>query len=452
MSTDNVNQTPSAELIYGLEDRPPFGASMLAAFQHLMAALAAIVAPTLIIGSALDLGSYLPYLVSMALLVSGLGTYIQSKRIGPVGAGLLTLQGTSFTFVPAIIAAGLGVQNKGGSPEDMLALIAGLALAGSLLPIILSRHIDAFKRVITPTTTGVIITIVGLSLISIAVKDMAGINNDNASADLTSLAIGLFVVLVIMILSFVSATTIRMAAILIGMAAGWALAAALGEVTAVSWQSETFLVVPIPLRFGLDFQIAYFLPIVLVYLVTIVEAVGDLTANSVIIGEPIKGDTYLRRIRGGVLGDGVSSGIAALLGTFPNTTFSQNNGVIQITGIGSRHIALYLSAMLVAVGLIPVVGNVLASIPKPVLGGATLIMFASIAVAGIRILASEPFNRKRIYVITLSLGLGMAVVTVPEALEPLPAVLQNIFGSAITTGGLIAILATLIIPDGVKTE
>ena len=331
-------------------------------------------------------------------------------------------------------------------------LIAGLTLAGSLLPIVLSRYIETFRRVITPTTTGVIITIVGLSLISIAAKDMAGISNDDASTEPASLAIGLFVILVIALLSFVPSTTIRMAAILIGMAAGWALAAVLGEVDALSWQSDTFLVVPIPLRFGVDFQIVYFLPIVLVYLVTIVEAVGDLTANSVIIGEPIKGETYMQRIRGGVLGDGVSSAIAALLGTFPNTTFSQNNGVIQITGIGSRHVALYLSALLIAAGLIPVVGDVLTSVPKPVLGGATLIMFASIAVAGIRILASEPFTRKRIYVITLSIGLGMTVVTVPQALEPLPAVLQNIFGSAITTGGLIAILATLLIPESAPEE
>jgi xanthine permease XanP len=448
MSTDNAE---SAGLIYRLEDRPPFASGLLAAFQHLLAALVAIVAPTLIIGNALGLGTYLPYLISMALLVSGIGTFIQSKRIGPVGSGLLTLQGTSFTFVPAIIAAGLAVRDRGGSPQDMLALITGLCLAGSLFPIVLSRYIDHFRRVITPTTTGIVITVVGLSLISISMKDMAGISDGGTTASPAGLATGLFVVVLIIVLSFVPVTMVRMAAILIGMAAGCVLAAFLGMVNTHQWLAGSLFVLPIPLRFGVDFNIAYFLPIVLVYLVTIVEAVGDLTANSVIVGEPIQGSTYLQRIRGGVLGDGVSSALAALFGTFPNTTFSQNNGVIQITGIGSRHIAVYLSAMLVLAGVIPAVGNALSLIPQPVLGGATLIMFASIAVAGIRILASEPFTRKRIFIISLSLGLGFGVTLVPEALHPLPQALQHVFGSAITTGGLVAIVATLLIPEGRET-
>lgn len=447
MSTDNDAKPGAAGLIYGLEDRPPLGPGLIAATQHLLAALIAIVAPVLIIGNALGLDQYLPYLVSMALFVSGIGTYVQSKTVGPVGSGLLTLQGTSFTFVPAIIAAGLAVKDGGGAPEDMLALIFGLTLAGSLLPIIVSRFLDFFRRIITPTTTGSIITIVGLSLISISMNDMAGIDNGTSDPDPTGLLIGLFVIIVIVMFSFAGNAIIRLAAILIGIAAGSVLAAFLGFLNTSTSDTGTFLVLPIPFRFGLDFSFTYFLPILLIYLVTIVEAVGDMTANSVIIGEPIKGETYMKRIRRGVLGDGVNSAIAAIFGTFPNTTFSQNNGVIQITGIGSRHIAVYLSIMLIVAGLVPFVGSVLSLIPRPVLGGATLIMFASIAVAGIRILSSEPFTRKRIFVISLSLGFGLGVALVPEALQPLPEQLQRIFSSSITTTGIVAIVATLLIPE-----
>ncbi|MEM6462387.1 MAG: solute carrier family 23 protein [Pseudomonadota bacterium] len=449
MSTDKVDTQKAAGLIFRLEDKPPFGPSLLAATQHLLAALIAIVAPTLIIGNALELDDYLPYLVSMALFVSGVGTYIQSKTIGPVGSGLLTLQGTSFTFVPAIIAAGMAVKTDGGAPEDILAMIVGLTLAGSLLPIVLSRFIDVFRRVITPTTTGSIITIVGLSLIALSMKDMAGIDDNGAAQNAAGLWTGLFVIVVIVALSFAPNAIVRMAAILTGIIAGCALAGFLGMIDTSAADTQTLVVVPIPFRFGIDFSLTYFLPIMLIYLVTIVEAVGDMTANSVIVGEPIKGDTYMRRIRAGVLGDGVSSAIASVFGTFPNTTFSQNNGVIQITGIGSRHIAIYLSLLLVAAGLIPFIGNLLTLIPRPVLGGATLIMFASIAVAGIRILSCEPFTRKRIYVISLSLGFGLGVALVPEALQPLPEVLQRIFGSPITTTGIVAVLSSLVIPDTV---
>ena len=452
MSTDNVGGNTTAGQIYGLEDRPPLGPGVLAAFQHLLASLIAIVAPALIIGNALELDTLLPYLVSMALIVSGIGTYIQSMRIGPVGSGLLTLQGTSFTFVPAIIASGMAAKNDGGSQEEMLALIFGLALAGSLLPIFVSRFINAFRRVITPATTGVVITVVGLSLLQISMKDMAGIGENGAAQSPAGLLLGLFVTFAIVVMSFSRIAMVRMCAIIIAIAAGCAIAAVLGMIDISGPQNGSIIVIPVPFRFGLDFSLVYFLPIVLIYLVTIVEAVGDMTANSVIIGEPVSGETYLKRIRGGVLGDGVSSAIAAVFGAFPNTTFSQNNGVIQITGIGSRHIALYLSAMLVVAGLFPFAGNILTLIPRPVLGGATLIMFASIAVAGIRILSSEPFTRRRIFVVALSLGLGLGVAFVPEALQTLPQALQRIFGSAITTAGLVAIVMTLLIPERAKDD
>ena len=448
MSADNTGSGQVADLIYGLEDRPPFGPSLLAAFQHLLAALVGIVAPALIIGHALGLSAYLPYLVSMSLIVSGVGTYIQSRRFGPVGSGLLTVQGTSFSFVPVIIAAGMSVRDEGGSPDDMLALIFGLTLAGSLVPIVLSRFIERLRRIITPTTTGVVITIIGLSLIEISIGDIAGSGSGDNAVELAGLATGLLVVALIVALSFVRNTGIRMAAILLAMAVGWLFAWVLGVADAPEPPSDSSIVLPVPLRFGLDFDIAFFLPIVLIYLVTTAEAIGDLTANSVIVGEPIRGETYLRRMRGGVLGDGVNSAIAAVFGAFPNTTFSQNNGVIQVTGIASRHIAVYLSALLVLAGLIPWFGNLLTLIPRPVLGGATLILFGSIAVAGIRIMASEPFTRKRIYVIALSLGLGLGVALVPEVLEPLPERIAHIFSSAIVTSGVVAILLTLLIPEG----
>ena len=167
---------------------------------------------------------------------------------------------------------------------------------------------------------------------------------------------------------------------------------------------------PVPLRYGLAFNFAAFAPFVLLYVITAIETIGDLTATSAVSGEPVSGPVYFRRIKGGVLGDGVNSAIAALLNTFPNTTFSQNNGVIQMTGVGSRHVGFYVAGIFALLGLIPIVGGIFQVIPQPVLGGATLVMFGSIAVAGLNIVASTGLDRRSSVIVAVSLALGLGVV------------------------------------------
>ena len=139
--------------------------------------------------------------------------------------------------------------------------------------------------------------------------------------------------------------------------------------------------IPIPFKYGFAFDFAAFLPIAFIYLIKAIESTGDLTATSMLSGEPVEGDTYIKRIKGGVLGDGVNSLIAATFNTFPNTTFSQNNGVIQMTGIASRYVGYFVAAIFVILGLFPIVGGVMQTLPKPVLGGATIVLFGSIAAA-----------------------------------------------------------------------
>lgn len=445
--TEDTERAADTGLIYRLDDRPDAVRSLLAAVQHLLASVVAIVTPTLVIGSALDLGAHLPFLVSMALIVSGVGTFIQSHRVGPVGSGLMTLQGTSFAFVAAIIAAGLAVKQRGGGAEAMLAMIFGLCLAGSLIEVIVSQFVDRLRRIITPTVTGVVITVIGLSLVQVAVSDVAGGTGSADFGNPGNLLFALIVIAVIVAANLQPNRNLRIAAVLAGLVAGCAAAAPFGLIDLGTLADQPLVTVPTPLRYGLAFDPLLFVPIGFIYLITAIEATGDLTANSVIAGEPIEGPVYLRRIRGGILGDGVNSAIAALFNTFPNTTFSQNNGVIQMTGIASRHVALYTAPLLILLGLFPVVGAVFTVIPKPVIGGALLVLFGSIAVAGIRILSNQTFDRKRIIIVSVSLGLGLGVTLVPDAVAGLPEAVRSIVGSGITLSGLTAILLTLVIPE-----
>ncbi len=432
--------------MFGLEDRPDFAASLVGAIQHVLAAVVPIIMPTLVIGRALGLGPEIPHLVSMSLIVSGVGTFIQSHRIGPVGSGLLSLQGTSFSFVGPILAAGTAAKAAGRSPEEILALLFGLCLAGSLVEMGISQIITSLRRIITPAVTGTVITVIGLSLVKISFTDLMGGGAAPESHCMENLAVGFLVVVVIVWLSVLQNFWLRISAVMVGVVAGCVASWMLGMVDFARLESAAWIAVPRPLKYGLDFDWVYFVPIALVYLITTIETMGDLTANSVISGEPVAGDLYLARIKGGVLGDGFNSGLAAVMNTFPNTTFSQNNGVIQVTGIASRHLAGFIAVILIALGLFPVLGSGLRLIPNPVLGGATLVLFGSIAVAGIRILASQPLGRKEIFVVALALGCGMGVAMVPEVLKPLPDALGRVFESPITTSGAVAIVLTLVLP------
>jgi xanthine permease XanP len=433
-------------LVFRLEDRPGFAASLVGAIQHVLAGVVPIVMPTLVIGQALGLGREIPHLVSMSLIVSGVGTFIQSHRFGPVGSGLLSLQGTSFSFVGPIVAVGTAYKANGHTSEEILAVIFGLCLVGCLVEIGISQCIMSLKRIITPAVTGTVITVIGLSLIKVSFTDLIGGDELPRAQGLTNLAIGSLVVAVIVWLSVVQNFWLRITAVMMGVIVGFAVCWVLGMVDFAKLNGDAWIAVPQPLKYGLNFDWLYFVPIALVYLITTIETAGDLTANSVISGEPVTGDVYLARIKGGVMGDGVNSGLAALFNAFPNTTFSQNNGVIQVTGIASRHLAGYIAAILITLGLFPVLGGTLRLIPRPVLGGATLVLFGSIAVAGIRILASQPLTRKQIFVVALSLGCGLGVAMVPDVLKPLPDSLSKVLQSPITTSGALAIMATLLLP------
>ncbi|MEL6223397.1 MAG: solute carrier family 23 protein, partial [Cyanobacteria bacterium J06627_8] len=176
------------------------------------------------------------------------------------------------------------------------------------------------------------------------------------------------------------------------------------------------------------------------------ESTGDLTATSLVTNQPIKGKIYIDRIKGGVLGDGVNSFIAACFNTFPNTTFSQNNGVIQLTGIGSRYVGFFIAGLFVLLGLFPIVGALVQTLPQPVLGGATILMFGTVASAGIKILSCVNFTRRASLILSVSLGLGLGVTFAPDILDQMPALVKSIFSSGIATGGLTALVLNSIIP------
>ena len=438
------------ELVYGLEDKPSPLETAYAALQHLLAIIVGIITPTLIIGGVLGLGERIPYLISMSLIVSGVATFIQAKRIGPVGSGLLSVQGTSFAFLGAILTAGFIVKSQGGGPDEILATIFGICFVGAFIEMIISRFLHVLKQIITPVVTGTVVMLIGLSLVKVGITDMAGgqwllDNKPQFFGSAQNLGLGILVLIVVLVLNRSKNPMLRMGSIVGGIIVGYVVAWFMGMVRFDF--GVDIISIPIPFNYGFGFNWAAFIGVAFIYVITAIESTGDLTATSMLSGQPVEGDKYMERIKGGVLGDGINSAIAAIFNTFPNTTFSQNNGVIQMTGVASRYVGMYLAAFLVILGLFPAIGGFFRSLPNPVLGGATIVMFGTVAAAGINIIASMGrLGRREILIIAVSLGIGLGLAFVPEVLSQTPKAIQQIFGSAITSGGLSALILNLILP------
>lgn len=439
MEQDTTNEAKT-ELIYGLNDRPPLRETLFAALQHLLAIFVAIITPPLIIAGALKLDvETTSFLVSMALFASGVSTFIQCRRIGCIGTGLLCIQGTSFSFIGPIISAGM----SGGLP-----VVFGACMAASTVEMLVSRVLKYTRRIITPLVSGIVVTLIGMSLIKVGITACGGGEAAKADGSFGSLRhVGLAALVLVLIIAFNRSANryLRMSSIVIGLAIGYAVAWYMGIVDFSSVQSYGGFNIPVPFKYGLSFDWSAFVALGLVYLITAIEAYGDITANSLISGEPVEGKTFVKRASGGILADGFNSMLAGAFSSFPNSIFAQNNGMIQLTGVASRYVGYYIAGFLVLLGLFPAVGLVFSLMPEPVLGGATLLMFGTVASAGIRIIASQEIDRKATLVMALSFSLGLSVELVPEILSQLPDTLRSIFASGITTGGVTAILANALI-------
>ena len=446
MEQDNQNagSTAGNGLIYGLNDRPPLKDTFFAALQHLLAIFVAIITPPLIIAGAMKLDlETTGFLVSMSLFASGISTFIQCRRVGPIGCGLGCVQGTSFSFIGPIIAAGNILGGTAG-----LSTIFGATIAGSFVEMIVSRILKYTRKIITPLVSGIVVTLIGMSLIKVGITACGG--GEMAKADGTFGAfqhVGLAALVLVLIILFNRSSNryLRMSSIVIGLAVGYAVASAMGLVNFSTVNDFGGFNIPVPFRYGISFDISSIIALGLVYLITAIEAYGDITANSLISGEPVEGEKFVRRASGGILADGFNSMLAGVFNSFPNSIFAQNNGMIQLTGVASRYVGYFIAGMLVLLGLFPAVGLVFSLMPEPVLGGATLLMFGTVAAAGIRIISSQKINRKATLVMALSFSFGLSVELVPDILCQLPETLRNIFSSGITTGGLTAILANALI-------
>ncbi len=445
-----------ADLVYQLNDRPPLPQTLFAALQHLLAMFVAVITPSLIICQSLGVpADQTNTIISMSLFASGLSSFIQIRTFGPIGSGLLSIQGTSFNFLGPIIGAGLALKAGGADIETMMAAIFGTILVASSAEVLLSRVLQFAQRVITPLVSGIVVTLIGLTLVQVGLISMGGgyaAMADGSFGSLDKLALAGTVLAIIVLLNRAHNPYVRVASIVIAMLVGYVMAYLMGMVNTDNLAQTQLIALPIPMQYGLGFDWSLFIPLVLIFLITALEAIGDITATSEVSGEPVKGPVYMKRIKGGVLADGLNSALAAVFNSFPNSTFSQNNGVILLTGVASRYVGYFIAGMLVLLGLFPGVASFVQLIPEPVLGGATIVMFGTIAAAGVRIISRVDLDRRAILIMALSFSMGLGIAQKPEILQFMPEFIKNLFSSGVAAGGITAIVLNLLLPEVRRDE
>ncbi|ADK14577.1 MULTISPECIES: nucleobase:cation symporter-2 family protein [Clostridium] len=428
-------QTSETGLIYGVYDKPKLLSQILLGFQHIFAAFGGIIVVPIIISSSLKLDSHTSTaLISAAILVAGIATFIQSRGIGPVGARVACIMGTDITFVAPAVAVG----KKFG-----LSGIFGATILGALIVIILSFSIKYIMKLFPPIVTGIVVCLIGLTLLPISIDWAAGGSGVQNYGSLKNIGIALTVTLITLLLNHYGKGLLSSASILIGMAAGYIICIALGMVDFSSISKASIVTLPKIFEHGITFNSSVLLPFIPAYLVSVISTVGNLRAINEISG--IKDDDII--ISHGVLSDGLGSVIAGIFGAMPNTSFSQNVGLIPLTKVASKFVTMTAGIILIILGLFPKFAAIINAMPQVVLGGVGIVMFGTVAAAGIQTLSKVKLNNRNLLIIATSIGLGLGVTFRPEILSNLPESLKMIFSSGISTGTIAALILNLILRE-----
>jgi NCS2 family nucleobase:cation symporter-2 len=426
-------------------ETPPLAQAIPLGLQHVLAMFASNVTPSIIVAGAAGLafgGAEQVYLIQMAMLFAGIATLFQTVGFGPIGARLPIMQGTSFAFVGVLagIAATQGLS---------VALTA--CIIGGVIHFFLGSVIQHLRFLFPPLVTGLVILAIGLYLIPVAIKYAAGgaapfQMEAESFGSLMHWSVALSVVIVSLLFKFFTKGTLSNSAILIGLIVGYLLALAFGMVNFSAVGKASWFTNISALPYGFEFSLGAVIAVTLVSIVSAIETVGDVSATTKAGAGRLATDT---EIAGATYADGLGTAVAGVFGGLPNTSFSQNVGIVGMTGIMSRHVVTIAAIVLILCGLVPKIGAVIASMPLPVLGGGVIVMFGMVAAAGLNMLSEIDMNRRNMVIIAVSLAAGLGLNLVPEAVQYLPGVVKTLATSAVAPTAFVAIFLNLVLPDEV---
>ncbi|WP_347041789.1 nucleobase:cation symporter-2 family protein [Brachybacterium nesterenkovii] len=418
--------------------RLPLGRTLLYGAQHVLSMYGGVVAVPLIVGTAAGLSTAdVGLLVACALLVSGLTTLLQSLGVPFIGARLPLVQGTTFGAVSTMLVI---IADGGGLPAIFGAVIVA-GVVGFLLAPVFSRLQPLFP----PVVTGTIIAAMGISLLPVAAGWIMGTEGTPGAGSAQNLLLALITLAAVLVLSRIR--RLSGVAILLGIVIGTVVAALLGAADFSQVAEGSLLALPRPFAFGAPtFDLAAIIPMIVVIIVTLMETMANLFAVTKVVGT----DLPPRRLAAGLRADMAATAVAPLLNSFPPTAFAQNIGLISVSRVRSRFTVAAGGALLVLLGLVPVLGRVVASVPTPVLGGAGIVLFGSVAAAGIRTIGEAP-RRDDIdsghdtMIVAVSLALAVMPIAVPGLYASLPSLVAMVLGSGVSAAAFSAVLLNLLL-------
>lgn len=418
------------------DQRYPIVKTFIWGLQHVLTMYGGIIAPPLIIGSAAGLGATdIGLLVTAALFISGLSTLLQSLGVPFFGSQLPLVQGVSFAGVATMVAI---VTGGGGLP-----VVFGAVIASSILGLLITPFFAQIIRFFPPVVTGCVIAVIGLSLMPVAARWAMGGNMKAAdwgapsNIGLAALTLG-----VILLLNRIGWSSITRIAVLAAMIVGTLVAVVTGKANFSGVLNGSWVAMPTMFAFGTPvFDSAAILSMFLIVLVLLTETTAGLMAVGEIVGTDVNG----RRIANGLRADMLTSAIAPVFNSFPQSAFAQNIGLVAITGIKSRFVVSAGGAILVVLGLLPVLGRVIACIPMPVLGGAGVVLFGSVAASGIRTLAKVDYKENmNLVVVATALAFGMIPIVMPTFYDQFPGWVRTLLHSGISATCLVAFILNIL--------
>ena len=429
---------------------PPLAKAIPLGIQHVLAMFISNVTPAIIISIAAGIGFGTPdigamiYMIQMSMVFAGIATLIQTIGIGPIGARLPVVQGTSFAFIPIMIplVAGKGL--------EALPVLFGGVLVGGLFHAFLGTFIGRIRFAMPPLVTGLVVLMIGLLLVKVGIQYSAGgVPNIGKPeyGSLLSWSMALVVIIVTLGLKFFAKGMLSVAAVLIGLVVGYVFALALGEVSFANVGRAAVFALPDPFHFGIEFSVAAIIGFCLMAFVSAIETVGDVSGIT-------KGgagrEATDKEITGATYADGIGSAVAGLFGALPNTSFSQNVGLVAMTGVMSRHVVTFGAIFLIIAGLFPKVGALITTIPIEVLGGGVIVMFGMVSAAGVSLLSSVDWNRRNLMIFAISLSVGLGLQLEPGALQHLSGTVKVLMTSGLLPAAALAIILNLVLPETVE--
>lgn len=428
---------------YHLDGVPPLKVAFPLGLQHILAMFVSNLTPIIIVSGVLGLPQeQKTFLIQCTMLVAGLNTMLQAYSLGPIGARLPVVVGTSFAFVPVAISIG----TKYGFEA-----VLGAALVGGIFEALLGSVIGKIRKFFPPIVTGVVVLSIGLSLLPVGIKYFAGGVGAADFGSPVNMTIGMVVLLTVIFFKQFTKGITSTASVVIGTIVGFIVAAIFGKVDLGAVSQANFFIVPKPFTYGFAFHFDAILAMVLMFVVSAVETVGDM--SGVTMGGAGR-ETTDRELSGGIMADGIGSALASVFSILPTTSFSQNTGLVAMTGIMSRHVVGVGASLLVMGAFIPKIGALFTIIPPSVIGGSLVMIFAMISISGINLITKDKLQGRNSVIIAVSLGLGFGLGSVPEALAHFPKTIQLIFGgSGIVVSGAIALILNIVLPqDEVETK